>query len=79
MKYPVVNLGQITIPFDEIKPLPPFYVRYSGPATDGFVTAGPFDDPDEALDYAGARYGGMAPSVGHVEVRDSLGRVVIIT
>lgn len=67
-------------PFNEAPPQPPFFVKYAGPATGGkFITAGPFATSEEAFDYAGPRYGGSAPSVGHIEVEDSLGRVVIIT
>jgi hypothetical protein len=59
---------------------PPYYVRYAGPATsDGFVEAGPFADAQEAFDYGTARYGGRAPSIGHVEVLDSEGWIEIIT
>lgn len=61
-------------------PTPPFYVKYAGPGTgDEFRHVGPFEDPEEAFDYAVERYGGLAPSVGHIEVYDSEGRTAIIT
>ncbi len=57
-----------------------FYVTYSGPAT-GFkkFRSGPFRTAREALNYGAQRYGGMAPHVGHIEVHDQAGRLVIIT